>query len=521
MGILTDIRRALVGDELAALSEQLRASDANLALLQEQLVQETLAELELSIEDKQWISLSKVWGDFDRRQLKDIWDLSRLMYLKNPLINRAVNLQAYYVWGQGVQIEAKSALVNERVQAFLDAPRNTVELTGHQARTLKESDLQVYGNLFFVLFTDKVSGAVTVRSIPADEVTDIICNPEDRKEPWYYKREWSQSSLDPASGVVAAKYQIAYYPDWRYRPGNGKPETIGASPVQWDTPVYHLRIGGLSDMKFGVPEVYQAIDWARAYKSFLEDWATIVRAYARFAWQMRTPNKAGVAAAKAKFGTTLGTGGTSSETNPPPVTGSMFVGREGYELQPVRTSGATTSAEDGRRLLLMVCAATGMPESFFGDVSVGTLATAKSLDRPTELKFSDRRSLWADVLGDILQYVVDAALAAATNPLPEIDPETGEDIDRHIDISFPPILEHSITESVGAIVSAATLDGKAPAGTIPDTKMLSRMLLTALGAQDVDELLEQLFPEDQQTPPVEAMTEAVRELRAALMKVAA
>ncbi len=481
------------------------------------LLQESLVELDLSMEDRKWLAFSRIGTEFDRRQLGDIWRLSLLMYLANPLINRAVNLQSYYVWGQGIGIKAKSPLVNEVVQAFLDDPKNQTEISSHQAHTLKEVDLEVYGNLFFVLFTD-AEGCVRMRTIPAVEIADISANPEDRKDVWYYKRQWQRASLDMATGNVVAGQATAYYPDWRYKPEGGRPDTIGGALVEWETPVYHVKVGGMADMRFGIPEIYQAIDWARAYTHFLEDVATLMRAYARFAMAITTPGKAGTAAALAMFGTTVGAiGGTSSETNPPPVVASTFVSDNNYKIGAVRTAGATTSAEEGRRFLLMVCAATGLPESFFGDVSVGTLATAKSLDRPTELKFQDRRTLWADVLHDILAYVVDAALAAGR--LPEIDPDTGEDVDRHIDITFPSILEHSITESVQAIVSAATLDGKAPAGTIPDTKMLARMLLTALGEQDVDETLEALFPPEGAVPPTEAMVEAVRELRAALVKM--
>lgn len=516
MGLFDGIRRALVGEELASLSDQLQRSEANIGLLQDQLLRETISDLELSAEDRQWVRLNRGLMEFDRRQLSEIWAMSRLMYLKNPLINRGVNLQCYYVWGQGINIEARHSLVDERIQAFLDDEGNQTELTSHQARTFKETDLQVYGNLFLVLFADPISGMVRVRSIPCDEIIDIISNPEDRRDVWFYLREWNQTILNMVTGVLMSSTHIAYYPDMRHEPRRGeRPQTIGGHPVIWESPICHIKVGGLGDMRFGMPETYQAIDWARAYTRFLEDWATIVRAYARFAWAMRTPGKAGVAAAQSTFGTTLGIGG---ETNPPPVTGSMFIGAEGYDLQPLRTAGATTSADDSRRLLLMVCAALGIPETFTGDVSVGTLATARSLDRPTELKFIDRQRLWADVLNDLLQYVVDKAMVALTDPLPEDDPETGDPIDRHINISFPPILEHDPEMAVRAIVSAATLDGKPSAGTIPDAKLLTRMLLVALGEQDIDEKVAQLYPDDSETVEAVSLAKAIGELREAVAK---
>lgn len=526
---------------------------------------ERLAELELQLEDREYLRLGHdLEREFSREALRQINRLARLFYLKNPLIGRGVNVQAHYVFGQGINIRARAAMVNNVVQAFLDDPANRSELTSHQARMQKEVELTLFGDLFFVFFVNKATGRVRVRTIVHDEVEDIICNPEDAKEPWFYKRVWMVQILDLDTGQTKTEQRTAYYPDWRYRPAD-KPQTIGGKPVMWDTPVYHVKDGALSDMKFGLSQVYASLDWAKAYKKFLEDWATIVRAYSRFAWNLTTKGGAkGVTAARTKLGTTYGAG---AETNPPPVTGSTFIASEGTKMEPIRTAGATTSAEDGRRLLLMVAAGTGLPESFFGDVSVGTLATAKSLDRPTELKMVARQTFWGDIHREILSFVVLCAVLATGGELKgtvsydadgkpavllppdpdQMDPETGEPTgepaDPAVDVTFPPILEHDVNTAVGAIVDAATLKGSQSAGTMDD-RTLSRLLLQALGVDDIDEILDKLFPpgqeeepsqpegepdEDDDTQPaaereadtaMSMMVEAVRELREALQAYA-
>lgn len=95
-------------------------------------------------------------------------------------------------------------------------------------------------------------------------------------------------------------------------------------------------------------------------------------------------------------------------------------------------------------------------------------------------------------------------------------------------MTFPPLLEHDVESRVKAIVSAATLDGKTPAGTL-ELKDITRMLLVALGEDDIDEILDHMFPpkgeeqaqEPQEPPTVEAMmVEAVRELRKAVAELA-
>lgn len=201
-------------------------------------------------------------------------------------------------------------------------------------------------------------------------------------------------------------------------------------------------------------------------------------------------------------------------------------------MTPVRTSGATVSAEDGRRLLLMVAASTGLPETF-GDASVGSLATAKSLDRPTELAMLDRQTLWAGVLGNIYQYVLLWAVKASNGPLRglgriERSVEDGAieervvwnaDVDPAVMVTFPPLVVDDVKGRVDALVSAATLDGKALAGTM-DLPTLARMLLVALGEKDVDDVVERLFPDGEVADPPElpeqtaaeaAMVEALRE----------
>lgn len=470
-------------------------------------LQERLAALEWALGDPQWRRLTaQSEQEFTRRGLRDITELCRVMYLKNPLIKRGVTVKKFYVWGQGWTIRAKNKAIQAAIDAFLYDPKNDDVLGSHEARMQLEIELEVDGNLFFCFFVNRVTGRVRVRTINFDQIDDVLYNPDDAKEPWYYKRVWEEQSINLETGTLTATVRTAYYPDWRYDPVN-KPARIGGHEVMWDKPIYHIKVGGFSNWKYGLSEVYAAVDWASAYKSFLEDWASIVRAYRRFAFQLTTPggNRA-VAAAKTKLSTTLGAG--SGETNPPPGTGSIFVASEGHDLQPVRTSGATVSAEDGRRLLLMVAAEQGLPETFYGDADIGTLATAKSLDRPTELMMEDRQQLWRDVAINIIDFVERWAVKAPQGALKALGTITdtvedgqhsevllwNESVDAEVSVEFPPLLQHDTADMVGAIVEAATL-GQAGqvAGTI-DLPTLSLILLTTLGVPNAEEIVEKLFP---------------------------
>ena len=473
------------------------------------LLTERMAELEMALEDVNWTRFTgENTTEFSRDGLRKINQLARLYYLKNPLVRRGVSVQAHYVFGQGVEIKSKDEDVEGVIQSFWNDARNRVNFSNMQALIEREIDLQLYGNIFFVFFTG-VDGRVVVRTLPVDEIDDIITNPNDKKEVWYYRRSWMSGN----------ERMERMYPDFRYRPQQTQDRYENVW-IEWESPVYHIKTGGLSEMRFGVSEVYASIDWAKAYKEFLEDWSTLSRALSRIAYKVSTQGgKNAIAAARAKMASTLGL--SSTEHNPAPVTGASFVAGTGSDITAVNTSGARYSSEDGRRLMLMVASAFGLPESFFGDVSVGTLATAKSLDRPTELKMRARQMFWQDTLENILFFVVEKAIRANGMPgsvtdevdgTPKIVQQDGNPVS--VTINFPPILEHDVNASVGAIVQAATLGASGTlAGTISQEE-LTRMLYRALGEPMPD------LPAVAQAQSESMMIEAVKELKRALNNLA-
>jgi hypothetical protein len=507
--ITESIADRLTGGKLSNLQETAVSQAERISEQSNQLFQltESLQRLEQVLYSSEWRMMTmQADQEFSRAGMRQITELARIMRLKNPVIKRGVKIQRLYVWAQGVNISAVEPKINDVVQAFLDDERNKAELTSHQARGERETDLQQDGNLFFRFHVNQINGRIRVSSIDPQEIDDIICNPEDKKEPWFYRRSWVQKGLDGST-----KQHTAYYPDWRFTP---RPDLRGritdqisrsqgaAVPVEWDTPVYHIAVNRMG--RFGVPEFYAANDWALAYKSFLEQLASVWQALARWAAKLTTKGgKRGVVAAKSKLNTTLGSSAGGEETNPPPVTGATFIASEGVDLQPFRTAGATMSAEDGRRLLLMTIMDFGFPETFFGDASVGSLATAKSLDRPTELQIMDRQALWRDIHSDIIGYALLWAVKAPQGPLrsvarvvPEKDGEQvrevltwNDDIDPTVTIDFPSIIQHDTKEAISAIIDAQTLAGRSEGAGIP-LETAVRRLVSELGINDVDAVME-------------------------------
>ncbi|MCU0505468.1 MAG: hypothetical protein MUE82_06785 [Chloroflexi bacterium] len=483
------------------------------------MLQERIAELEFLTEDSGWerIDASGSDLDLDREHLRRVIRDAQTMYLANPLINHAVDVIAVYVFGQGVTISGKGA-ANDRVQRFLSDRGNIAALVGQAALLANDRALTYEGNRFYALFGRR--GEVTkVRVIPTFQMVagDIIRNPDDDAEVWYYARRWTRKSRD-GQGRPVAEQRVDYYPDLYYDPPQ-KPRRWGdgtdEGEVHWDSPVVHVKDGGLTGGKFGVPTIFASLNWARAVSRDLSDYATVKRALARFAWKFTTKTRASAASVKSRLATTV-TSTAPTETNPPPQTGAAWVGVEGNDITPLKTAGAAPNPEEGRRLGLMVAAGAGVPETIlFGNADAGNLATAKTLDRPTELMMSARQSLWGDVLTDIVAYDLRRARQDNDVPEQEPDPDAPEAGDEPIfdtatgtvvttqpmrpvelvpDVSFVDILEDDVTARVSAIVQAATLGASGSrANTMPD-QLLSRLLMEALGVEDIDEVLAEMYP---------------------------
>jgi hypothetical protein len=487
---------------------------------------ENLQLLEMSMEDEGWRKLGiQAEREFTRRGLDQLIRVSRAMYLSHPLVKRGVNVTTYYTWAQGVTMQAKDQTVqDEIVLPTMDDDANRQELYGYQARILTDVDQMNEGNVFIVMFTN-MNGDVSVRSIPTNEITEIMSREGDGRILTYYRRVWSESSMDLRTATPIIRQKEEFYPDWRYHPDN-KPDTVAGIKVNWDAPIIHQKTGGLKNMRFGIPETYAAFEWARAYKSFLEDWHTLVNSLSRFAFKATTKGKK-IQRLKEKLESegkrqTQDEAETDLNDRQPRrrKVGDVYVGKEGDDIQAIPKSGATISSDDARPSRLMIASAMDLPDTILsGDVDVGNFATSKTLDRPTELAMLHRQTLWSDFHKDIFRYCIDAKVRALELPgKQEKDPRTELNIivpsfDSTVEVTFPPILEDDKAANINAIVAAATLQGKANAEVLPP-ELVSKMLLESLGVEDVDATLDEL-PEPEAAQVEEALNNLTEAIRAA------
>lgn len=468
-------------------------AEAEAVLLENEDLRESFAELQLALEDKGWLALSiNAAQEFSRDGLARAAGLCRILAVSNPLIKRGLALRHAYVWGQGVEVSAADQGVADLVAAFNDAAE--ASLTGSQAREELERALGTDGNVFLALFTNPLTGKVKPRSIPFEEIAERVCNPDDRDEPWFFLRRWSSYEIDQ-TGRRQTTLNEAYYPAVGYRPRQ-RWKMLDDVEIMWDAPMVHVSVNRLDGWDFGVGDAYAAMSWARAYKEFLSDWARLAKSLSRFAWRVSGGTRSKAQAAAAKIRTAQATHADAA--------GATAAMTSDATLEAIPKSGATIDADSGKPLAGMVAAAMGVPVTMLlaDPGQTGARAVAETLDEPTRLEMQNRRSLWTATLRTIYDYVVDQAIKAPRGPLsgtvlwdPFEDREVitldgGDDsVDRTVSIDWPTLAKVDVGTVVKAIVEADGTD-KVPPLTI------ARLLLVALGVEDIDDVLEELTDGD-------------------------
>ncbi len=479
------------------------------------LSQGAYGDIELALSNVEWrreVNLS--WLEFSRWGIQQIILISRLYYIKNPIMRRIIDVCAAYVFARGVDVSSPDEAANEVLKEFFERNRRVL---GQLALVDLERKKDYDGNLFFCLFPDSMnSGKVTVRMIDATEMQDIVSNPDDSDDPRYYRRLWTQIQFDERTGASISKTAEAWYPALGYDPED-KPKNFNQIEVMWDSPVYHRKCGTVGKWSFGCPRVYPAIDWSKAAKNYLENCATIARSLAQFA--LKVTSKGGQQALqglKQQLQTTVNaSGGSAWDQNPPATAGAVFASGPGTEMDAFVQRGKGADPEEVRQFKLMCCMVKGIPETFLADVSTGNLATATSLDRPTETAFLELQEGWVEDLGVIAQYVLNIDAMAPGGKLIEswgakrkprvqmmerIRDEHGRSHYRplseaerskrnviEVRVEFPAIREGDIPQLVDATVAAI--------GAGLDQKEGVRKLGDLLGIPDNDTVIEEMFPD--------------------------
>ncbi len=497
--------------------------------------QGAFSDINLALQNVEWrrqVNLS--WLEFSRWGIQQIILISRLYYLKNPICRRLVDVCAAYVFARGVEVTTNDDVANETLRECFE--RNKV-VFGHNGLTAQERSKSTDGNLFWVFFADKANkGLTSIRTIDATEIADIICDPDDADTEWFFRRQWDKRDFDAENGVTSVKTESAWYPALGYEPA-AKIPSINSVPVLWDYPVRHRKTGSIAKWQYGVPRLYPMLDWAREARKVLEACASNFQSLAQFAMTLTTKGgQQALEGMKAQMSTTVGPTAQIWDQNPPAGRGSTFASGPGTKLEAFARNAAQLDPGYVREFKLMCVMCFGMPETFLGDVSTGNLATATSLDRPTETVFLELQEEWIEDLTVMAKVILKNAQGAPSGSLREAKRHiyivreakrktrkdgrriyeamkpAEESGDIEIQVNFPNIREGDVPALVGATVEAMTLGSKLGTVVGIDEKAGIRQLYDQLGIEGGDELTEDQYPEETYETDRQAQKDAQAEL---------
>ena len=457
-----------------------------------EVLQESVRDLSLQLEDRGW---KRVGSDDEntmtREALVQAAQDGRALAVAHPLVRRGISLRTSYVHGQGgpqLSVESEDEAVNGVVQQWWTARENQNSLTGPEARARLERALSTDGNVFIASFTNPVDGRVTNRTIPFEQITRIITNPEDRGQVWFYERTYSKR----AEAFSTTEQSVTVlYPDLAYAPAV-RPRSIQGVQVLWDQPVRHVKVNDLDGWEFGIGDTFPIAPYARGYRDFLNDWLKLMKSLSQFAWRGTAEGKRAQRARQALSRAQQGIPGNDGSV------GATYVSAPGETLEAIPKTGATIDADSGRPLLAMIAAGLDVPVTMLStDPGItGARSTAETLDEPMYRAMRARQDVWATVFIDLAEYRIEQAIRAGKLPGTVVrDPWTQTDYaelsgDRPIiHCDWPDLSTASVDDAVKAIKDADAT-GKVP------PLVIARLLLTALGVEDIDDVLEELTDEE-------------------------
>jgi hypothetical protein len=441
----------------------------------EQILQESYKSIEdiFSSEDKGWINLSQLSlkAEFTASQKKDIIKRSRFYSSIDPLTVQALRLWSDYSLGSGLIRSTEKPNVDKVLKDFWDARINKPVLSckGQRQNSYK---LLIDGSIYFALFLGS-EGKVTIRRIDPLEITEIITNPDDLEDIRYYKRQWLDSQGQAKEG---------YYRSWQNIKDESTLDMYGqAKTSDQEAIIYHIE-----REPDGLPLILPAMDWIKLFRQFLASRVAIILALARFAWKTKaTGGSKAVAGIKAQVDQTR------------PDAGSWLIENMGSDTQPIKTdTGASGAYQDGRMLKLQICAAFGITEQYFGDISIGSLATAQTVELPMVKMFNSYQTLWLEAYKDISDIVLEY------NEIPEVD--------RVFDFDLPAITPE---EAAGIATNIAALIPVIP--KLATSEDVLQQALMSIGIKDISKAIEKLEKTMESNPNV-ALIKALQSFKETL-----
>lgn len=392
---------------------------------------------QLALENIGWrplMGIADSANSFTLEGLHRASELCRAVATVNPLVGRGLKVRTGYIWGPGVSVVPQEFMTGPgRPRTVNTTPRLPDGLddvlTGTLAQIEIETSAATDGNLFFLV--DRKSKIV--QRVPFEEVTNGVSQRGNRERLLYIRRTWNDWDLemDSGSGIETRpftdpdfaragrqwmrpdregmsgaqfRFQSVWYPTPAAMQERGLQRSgrIEGYPVDHSKVMVHVGFNKLTGWRWGVPDILRAIWWTKAYKEYLENCATLAKAYARFAWKVTNERSRGVRRTAAQIAQTPR---VDPNTGQPLAVGASAVLGSGQDLQAIGGRGQV-DFDAGRPLAAMIAAALDVPlPALTEDPTIGNRSAAESLDTSTILVMQARQKVMDEVFRQIFKIL--------------------------------------------------------------------------------------------------------------------
>jgi len=260
----------------------------------------------------------------------------------NPIARRIVKLYTQFIIGEGITVESDHKATNDYLKLWWEHPLNNF---GQQCMDWCD-ELTRSGNMFFLCTLDQVSGMLFVRAVPADQVAEIISQPNDILQEVAYKP--TEQGRDPWLALDRTMPQVNF--------------------------MLHYAMNRPVGVAWGEPDLAPMLSWIGRYSSWLEDRARLNRF--RFSWLIVWKRKWENEAAKRAKSLELAAN--------PPAPGSWLLLDENETVEMPNPNLESADAEkDGLALKKMIALGAGIPPHYLAEPESSTRTTAEAAGTPT------------------------------------------------------------------------------------------------------------------------------------------
>lgn len=361
-------------------------------------LQESMADVVLALDNIGW-NLIGTRDDYTRIPLQTVRNTAmttRALLAINPLIKRGIAIRCSYVFGEGVTFkgipETDPLLKSKVAKKFLFS----------RSAQFENERLQGTDGQIFILLQGTPEKPKPIR-VPMKQIVGVVTDPDNEEDVWFYRREWTTVVWDEDSSQNKESTNIVYYPADDYdEDENGAPARMQGYPVNWDARILHGAVNKQEGWVWGTPDLMPVIFWSDAYKQFLENSATLVKAYSRFAFKVTADQRGAQTAAATKV---------AAQPARDPLTGRVenvggtAVMNAGTTLQTIGRTGGSVDFKAGEPLAAMVAAGLEIPLTMLtSDGGSANRSSAETLDTPTIKAMEARQAFWGDIYTRVFEF---------------------------------------------------------------------------------------------------------------------